>query len=681
MKARYCLLLIVLSLVIPDRVCGADRGSYKITVLRRVWSYYQSIDTSNMVRNESYAYHRFYYRTDRRNVTLMAVPSMYAVARGAGREFLCEEYNRITTNSFDHVAVRPLLSLSTVPHHKQVMPNLLCYMTPHIYDTAIFDGRWILSPLKKHNRKYYRYQVHPLVNNKAEVVFHPKTDNTQLIFGKAIVDENSGQVVNMEFDGEYDMVHFRFSLIMGREGVSTLIPVKCDLNATFCFLGNHITSHLLSVYGLKKNLPDSIGSHQDFVLMDSVRPIALTSPEKSVYQRYIKNVRYQDSIQISESKYQKHSRYFLNVMAEQMLSRFNTNFGTADQGAFRMEPILNPFYFEYSHRKGYTYKFDVRGSYQFNSRVGVSLRFKAGYSFNLHQFFFSVPLTFYYNRNKNGYIQMELANGNRITNSLAAEAVKKEKSDSINWNQMDLDYFKDFNWRIYSHYDFDPHWGFEAGFVWHRRSAVNSASYLDAGHPAVYRSVAPALELLYRPAGFRGPVFALDYEQSIKGFCKSNIEYERWEMDGQYIYHLPGERSVSMRLGGGFYTHKGKNWYFLDYSNFREDNIIGGWNDKWSGDFELLNSNWYNASEYYLRGNFTYESPILLVAWFPFIGHFIEKERIYGSALLVNHLHPYTEMGYGVQTRLFSMGAFVATRNGKFDGFGCKFGLELFRNW
>ena len=152
-------------------------------------------------------------------------------------------------------------------------------------------------------------------------------------------------------------------------------------------------------------------------------------------------------------------------------------------------------------------------------------------------------------------------------------------------------------------------------------------------------------------------------------------------MDMQSILYASRRRSYSMRAGTGFYTKRGDHWYFVDYTNFRDNNIPGGWNDDWSGEFELLNSGWYNASEYYVRTNFTYEAPVFCTAWLPIIGRFIEKERLYVNALVVRHLHPYTEWGYGFSTRLMSIGLFAAFKNNKFDGVGCRWGFELFRNW
>lgn len=66
-----------------------------------------------------------------------------------------------------------------------------------------------------------------------------------------------------------------------------------------------------------------------------------------------------------------------------------------------------------------------------------------------------------------------------------------------------------------------------------------------------------------------------------------------------------------MRLGTGFYTNKDRDAYFLNYEKFRENNLPGGWNDDTNGEFELLRGDTYNMSEYYVRANLTYESPLL----------------------------------------------------------------------
>ena len=95
----------------------------------------------------------------------------------------------------------------------------------------------------------------------------------------------------------------------------------------------------------------------------------------------------------------------------------------------------------------------------------------------------------------------------------------------------------------------------------------------------------------------------------------------------------------------------------------------------------MLNANWYNASNFYVRANLTYESPLLVLSWLPWVGRVIEKERIYVSMLGVKYLCPYTEVGYSFTNRVFSMGIFTGFSQRHYEGIGVKFGFELFSKW
>ena len=65
----------------------------------------------------------------------------------------------------------------------------------------------------------------------------------------------------------------------------------------------------------------------------------------------------------------------------------------------------------------------------------------------------------------------------------------------------------------------------------------------------------------------------------------------------------------------------------------------------------------------------------------PLVGRFIESERVYVSALSIEHTRPYYELGYGLTNRLFSAGVFVSMLGQKFYGFSSRFTIELFRRW
>ena len=657
---------------------GTTADSHRQAVLNSVFSYPQTVDTT-IADTASYSYLKFRLSTDRRNFILLAVPTMYAVAHGGERQHVGETYDRLALKQGRIVNVTRLLQRTTIPHNRKTLPTLVRYLTPNVYDQTLISD-FILSPFNRHNRRFYRYRAVSFFDGTTTVTFRPKVKSTQLVSGSATIVTNTGQILKTTFSGEYDMIAFTLSLRMGRRGVASLFPQQCVLDAKFKFLGNRISSRYETTFGLpNQQLTDTITHADDTLLLDKVRPYPLTPDDERIFHSAA--AKKKESTTDEDKKEKKTWGKMWDTLGETFLGRIKSDFGTEKRGSLRMSPILNPLYFGYSGRRGLTYKFDVRMNYDFSDTHSLQTRFKSGYSFKQRQFYFTIPTTYYFNYPKNRYLRIEFGNGNHITNSLVADAIKEEKGDTINWDRLKLDYFRDMELDMKLHYDITPKFGFDAGLVFHRRTAIDRQSFEAVGKPYHYVSAAPHIGLEYRPLGYDGPIISADYERSILGFCKANIEYERYEFDAQYKRPLPSLSSLQMRFGTGFYTHKGKEWYFLDYTNFRENTIPGGWNDSWANSFELLGRNWYNVSKYYVRANLTYESPILVAAWIPFVGRYIEMERIYMNVLSVSRLHPYVEYGYGICTHLFSAGMFLGQKNGRFDGFGVRFGLELFRKW
>lgn len=675
-----------LALTLPTTVCAQDRTEHSraeadSSVVRRISDYGASM-AGALDGVHTNMYIRYSFKTDRRNATLMAIPTMFYISQGQ-REHAGEFYNKIYIKGKSIAEAASQISVSTVRHNRDAMPVLLKYLMPDIYGVTMVDNQ-ILSPLNSHNTKLYRYTITYLTGNRAEIVFRPRRYNTQLVSGSAIADRATGRVIRIKFNGEYDMIRFHVDATMGKSGIRSLMPKTCDIDARFHFMGNRLTSSYHAVYDNPVDLPDSIRGSHDMSLMDEMRPSALPEHIRELYAERFQvktdTATAADSTEIKRQR-KRWDKILWHTVGDNLITRIKGNFGSANQGSFRISPILNPVSISYSKRKGITYKMRIRGNYKFTENRDISLYVRGGYSFKQHQFYFNAPLRFNYNKRKNGYLEIEVGNGNRITNSNIVEQVKQEKSDSIDWSTMNLDYFKDFYVRAVNNYDINEWWGIQPGLVYHRRSAVDRTGFKLAGKPVNYYSFAPSLQVQYRPLGWRGPIITADYERGIKIDGKTDMEYERMEFDASWRKQLGSLRAFSLKAGCGFYTSRSSNSYFVDYSNFRDVTIPGGWNDDWTCEFQLLNSNWYNASEYYVRTNLTYESPLMLLSRLPFVGRLMETERIYVNTLYVERLHPYVECGYGFTNRYFSMGVFMATSNHAFEGVGCRFGFELFRDW
>lgn len=673
------LITVMLLMYLPANAFTTDRNDADI--FQKLFNYINTVDTTNHDSIVRYCYHKYIISTDKRNIILLAVPSLYEVGHVKSRKFSREFYDKITFHGLRNIDLQRLIEVNTIPHRRKALPTFYKYITPKIYEVTLIED-YLLSPFHRENKILYRYKTYTLPNGNIRITFSPKTGNTQLVKGSALVDKETGRIIQTEIMGEHDMIKFRIMLEMGKEGMLSVIPSRCQVDGRFTFLGNKLTAKYIVDLRDDSPIADPVKEENAMEMMAKVR-IPLNNEEQSIINKYAeKNTpKEQDTVQTTNNKENIAKLIFWDYIGENLLTTLRSDFGQNNQGYFRMEPLLNPLYVSYSDRRGFTYKLDARFSYTFSPNCDIYTRAKFGYSFKLRQLYYTIPFELNYNKKHNGYIIAEFGNGNRITNYEILEDIKRDHKDSLKWDLTNMDLFKHTYFKIINNYEISDKMGFKVGMIYHRRKAMEAKAYRMAGKTDTYKTVAPLLSLQYRPLGWKGPIFTLDYERSIKGFIKSNTEYERWEFDGSYIHPLSRMRSLSMRTGFGLYTHLANKQYFLDFTNFQENHIPGGWKDDWSGEFELLSSEWYNTSKYYIRMNATYESPLMLLSIIPWVGHFFEQERIYFSGLKVRDLSSYIEYGYGFTTRWLSMGTFIAHKNGKYDGFGFKFGFELFRKW
>ena len=670
--------------MVATLTCAAEdmRRREALDAVNLMFGYAATVDTADLEHHDRYAYLKYSLRIDRRNAILAAIPSLWHISRSSEREYVAESYDRVRMERFGEINATRLLERSTFPHKGKAMPTLLPYLTPHIYSEQLIKGQ-ILSPLHRRNRRFYRYRVSATSSSELTVRFIPRTGNTQLVEGWARTDRATGCVKEALFEGEYDMVRFRVEVTMGHTGVESLLPRRCCLNARFRFMGNDLSADYTSVYGLPARLIDSTCSPTDTAALSMVRPLPISPHEEELFARQAAatDSAATDSALLSRPAHKSFASRMWRHVGRNLLDRIKGNFGSHGQGYFRIRPLLNPLFFSYSKRRGFTYKFDVRGKYEFTPNMALWARLKAGYSFKQRQFYFTLPLLFYYDLRHRGYIETELTGGDRIYTSGVIDELKKEHGDITDWSLLHLDAFRNYGLHLKTGFNITPQLSLNAGLRTYRRVAIDRTGFVTVGKPHSYILASPTVGLEYRPRGMTGPVFTADYERSISGFMGANMAYERFEADAQYTHQLTALSALQMRLGSGFYTHKGKGWLFLDYTNFRDRNIPGGWNDEWACEFELLNATYYNSSEYYVRANITYESPLLMLSWLPHVGRMIEKERIYVNALTAHQLHPYIEYGYGFKTRLFSIAAFLSQSNGRFESVSVRMGFELFRRW
>ena len=650
------------------------------TILQRVFDYAERQHRLAWRDTTAYVYQKYDLNVNKRNFALLPVPTMYAVAHSGRREHLAEQVLELRKDSTG-VKARPIVYTSTFPHNRRAMDITERYLQLEVYNETMI-GPVLLSPFHNSNKPYYRYRVTPLGSRLYVVAFKPVIDNTQLVRGEVQVDAATGRIESGFFTGEYDMIRFMLTISMHNEAPYHDRMGDSELTTEFRFLGNRVSSYTKIKDVAVIPMMDHLTNHEDPILMGLLRPEPLPEHEERIYDAlyHLDGKPYIVKKRTGFGRFVKEVLW--NSIAENLVERVKSNFGQDNRGYLRLNPLINPLYLGYSKKKGVYYKYDFRLSYRFTDNSNVMLRAKGGYSFKQHHFYYKVPLVYTFDKTHNGYIKLEVGNGNWLSNKQLSEKAMEIYPETAPLRPTsNLPFFKNQHWSALINRDFSDKLGIGIGVINYRRKAVEKKIYRAVDMDATYRAAAPMLEVEIRPLGWKGPIITADYERSIKGFLRSRMEYERWEFDAQYIQRFGTLRSLSYRAGFGFYTLKEENPYFLDFTNFRENNIPGGWDDEWSGEFELLNSDYYNLSKHYMRGNVTYSSPLLLLSRLPYVGRYVEQERIYGSILGVKSLFPYTEWGYGFTNRYFSTGMFVAFSKAHFEGVGFKFGIELFRNW
>ena len=670
------LLISLLILSMPTAMSGAKNDS---PILDKIYEYHQlHRDEIHNIQDNVYA--KFRFNVEKRNVILWLIPSMYVLAKDP-REYIRESYNNVTFKNEHDFDVNKQVVTGTIRKNRKAMPVIIEYNTPRIYDITLYDG-YMLSPFNRINRHYYRYKKIRQSDGTTRLEFRPKLYNTQLVNGFAIVETETGRIIRTVINGEFDMLSFCSDVRHENNDSLALMPTQCTTAATFRFMGNRVSTVFNSKYHQSKSLPDSIIEAESMTLMDSLRPVPLAESDKRIYEALAQRQREAEeaaAADTTEHKVNKWKHFWWDIVGDNLVTPLAAE--SKDKGAeFRLSPIINPLNVRYSGSKGISYKMNLSFHYKFNEHRYLSLEPMFGYNFKQRQFYFTAPLRMTYNPKRNGYAEIVWGNGNRISNSSVLDQINHEHGDSLSFNEPDADKYKDTYVKLTNNIMLYEWFDLETRLVYHQRTAVNKGLMIKYNMPTRYRSFGPALKFKFRPWLERGPVITVDYERSFKNVLRSNIQYERWELDGQWKMKIAGLRLLNLRTGYGFYTNKSDN-FFLDYANFCENNLPEGWDDRWTGNFQLLDSKVYNESNFYYRNNVSYETPMLFATWLPYIGKYIEKERLYFSNVIVQDTRPYFEIGYGLTNRYVSLGFFASFYNTKFQRAGVTFDFELFKRW
>ena len=667
------------------------------------------------------------------NKLVKYIPSMFRLENGVN-DYIIESLSEMHYTAPDIYNRKVKAMTSTFPRNRGELTDLTDFLNMNIYSSSIMTDK-LLSPLDKESSKFYTYLLDSIVdeNNsrKYKITVIPKFKGTQLVNGYIWVSDEVWTIREVYFEGKFDMIEFKLRNIMGEEGNEEFLPIRLNMDINFKFMGNHLElkadawvkydmvnfykggerrksqkkhSHdLTEFYELTCDSTTVITDNEKF---NELRPIPLSMEEDFLYQLYrIRsgqiNWIFEDMPKEPEKK---KSTVFWGQLGDMLISSYNVNL--AGLGSVRCSPLINPVMLDYSHSRGISYRQRFKFNKLFPDDRLLRIVPQVGYNFTKKELYVKGDMEFQYWPVKRGGIEANAGNGNRIYSSVVLDKLKALPDSSFNFNEMELDYFKDIYLNVF--HNLEPVNGLfiKAGVTMHWRHLMDKSQLMlkdfieHAGGGSFnrvdirseYNSFAPRLRVEWTPGmyyymngrrkmnvGSSMPTFILDYERGLKGVFNSNDEHERVEFDVQQKIKLNQIRTLSYRAGFGMFTRM-DNIYFVDFENFKRSNIPEGWNDEIGGTFQLLDRQWYNSSRQYWRGHVTYESPFILLRPFNRWLGMIQQERLYGGVLFMPRLNPYVELGYGIGTHIFDAGFFVSSINGKFDTAGFKFTFELFND-
>lgn len=610
-------------------------------------------------------------------------------------------------------------------HH---IPGLTGYFHINVYRPYLI-GNTILSPLAPNSRRYYRYTVDSVSYDSLQrIVYHirfiPRNKSSQLIDGQMSVTEGTWSVRDIRFKGHAELLHFECHLFMGEIGSDTeFLPVRNHIKASYSFMGNVLEGYYeayidyrdvrnkdnATVPDAKKrdyNLTASFSLQcdrtaytKDTTMLDTLRAVPLSESERYIYKRYQETN--DSSRQHLNSPSVRRDRW--RRMGDFMLT--DSKWMLGENVVLRCAPFINPFLFSYGKNNGASYRQDFKFNTRLHKDRSIDARIRLGYNFTDTEFYWSIRGNYNYQPEHLGYLYFNVGNGNRISNSRIVNKLKELPSASaVNLDNLNLERFEDLNAELSNHIEIYNGLWIDLGLTFHHRTPARppSHTFRNTGLPEdlaeglrinvrpQYNTFAPRIRIGWTPGQYyymnghkkvnlysRFPTFILDYERGLPNVLHSTGVYERIELDLQHHIRIGLLSHLYYRIGAGSFTNQDET-FFVDYANFRKQNLPEDRNDEIGGMFQALESRWYNASLYYVKGHITYEAPFLFMRHLLKYTSHIRHERLYLNMLTMEHLNHYMELGYGIDTFVFDMGLFVSLESFNKVGFGYKFTFELF---
>lgn len=585
--------------------------------------------------------------------------------------------------------------------------ELFAFINMNVYASTIYDKE-IITPLSPEADKYYAFRL-----EGSEVVeghllhrirFTPIKWSQKLLSGELLVVDSIWSVDRILMQGRASLEDFEIDMRFSREDAQHLLPVQADLRMCFEAFGNQIITELHAAIRYQEVVRNTTLTEEDTHSLDETRYYTVAGDSLRIINdsSYWATRRDQPLTEAEQALYNETP--FIEQIDSSLISHYAqlgerlTNTVNRDYKSVRMQysGLFNPLQLSYGSEHGVTYKQELRLSHTYAHDRQLRFHPEVGILFKHKQLRIKATTDWEYKPERRGILRLTLANDNQEFSSeyieQILESLQTDKDKKFNFEDLNLPYYRHYYAELSNQLELFNGFTLFGGLSYHLRTPVQKQ---QADNPWRFQNAndfAPFIGLTFTPEqhywmdGYRKeylnsrfPTFRFEFAKGFKGVLGSKSDYWRIESGLNQTLRLGLSERLSYNLSSGFYVHP-KSSYFTNFRYFAKQYFPEPWRDRFGGIFHLLSSDWYYASKHYVQAHLMYEAPFILLRFMkPRAHRYIVSERFYLSQLWTPVKPNHTELGYGVGNDLLNVALFFGFDKFKYQNFGLKLSLELFR--
>lgn len=628
--------------------------------------------------------------------------------------------------------IKNIASTFTQKNLEEMLPTNLVHL--NVYSEMSSNDNFFM-PLREASKKYYRYELKRTFTQDGitfcTIAFTPIYKSPKLLEGYFVIEKGSWRVMQFVCEGKDIASEFSIELNMGNSPATNMLAVNAVIHQKYSYLGNVVTNrNLVNIkYNLitlnekrvkEKNLNvsnffkvrlDSVPIQNDPQFWNDARKIPLQAKEQELIDEYHleqdikrkKEAAKLDNDSLIDNK-NKPIEWAKSMVMNSRYKYKATN--------ITYHGILNPALFGYSSFDGLTYGQEVNVNYQLKRQSSLEFNAFVGYMFKRKELFTEISSAWNYNPTHMGRLSLSVGNDNKTYSSLFLQEIQDSLvSNGLKLKDLAFNYYKNYYLRLHNTVEVANGFTIGTSLDYHIRDAADNkidesavASSIPLNHNLANngtegitkmfkrrKTFAPVITLTWTPEQYYRfdrrqkiyvrspfPTMKVEFSKGLKGVLGSDSEYNRFEFDISQNIQLDFMKSFQYHIGMGFFSNQ-KSEYFTDFQYFAKRNFPDTWDDGIGGVFNLLDRQFYNASDTYIQNHFMYESPFIILNLIPAVAKGVVTERLYLSHLYNPYIRSYAEFGYGIGNNFLNAAVFGSFHKLKFHEIGFKVSLNIFK--